>query len=131
MLMGSAEVLADKPKEAIVFAEDMPDVDVAALQTTNPGGLTNLGNTCYLNSTLQCLRLVPELSTSLQKFVPKSSEAERDTVVFGMRDVMSELERSSAAREVTPVKFVNTFRTAFPMFAQRDERGQGFVQQDA
>ena len=32
----------DKPKEAVVFAEDMPDVDVAALSTDNPGGLTNL-----------------------------------------------------------------------------------------
>ena len=30
-------------------------------------GLTNLGATCYLNSTLQCFKSVPELTTALEK----------------------------------------------------------------
>ena len=33
MLMGSAEKAPEAPKEATVFAEDMPAVDVAALAT--------------------------------------------------------------------------------------------------
>jgi hypothetical protein len=38
---------------------------------------------------------------------------------------------SNASKEVMPLKFVNTFRTAFPMFAQRTDDGRGYMQQDA
>ena len=94
------------------------------------GGLSNLGNTCYLNSTLQCMRVIPELATSLTKFEGKT-DAANGAVITGMRDLVGELERSSAAVEVRPFKFVSVFRQNFPMFAQQAEGGRGFVQQDA
>jgi len=128
MLMGSAEKVPEPPPVATVFAEDLPAIEVASMETENPGGLTNLGNTCYLNSTLQCLKAIPEFNTSLQRFEGSGAE---DTMVIAMREIIDDLIRSNAAREVRPLKFVSTFRTAFPLFAERTEDGRGFVQQDA
>lgn len=45
--------------------------------------------------------------------------------------MLGELDRSSAAKEVQPFRFVQTFREAFPMFAQKTDDGRGYVQQDA
>lgn len=127
MLMGSAETLT-KPAEQTVFAEDLPADVLAAKAAQHPGGLANLGNTCYLNSGLQVLKRIPEISTSLQKFTGSSLP---DPVLSGMNELMGELDRSSSAMEVKPFKFVGTFRNAFPMFAEQAEGGRGYVQQDA
>jgi len=37
-------------------------------QLEMPAGLNNLGNTCYMNATLQCLRSVPELRDAIKKY---------------------------------------------------------------
>lgn len=132
MLMGSAEKAPEAPKEATVFAEDMPAVDVAALATDNPGGLSNLGNTCYLNSSLQCMKAIPELTSALQVYTSQGGPRDGTvSIVPQMRSIMTDLQGSNAAREVNPFGFVSAFRAAFPMFAERTENGQGYVQQDA
>ena len=129
MLMGSAEAVPEAPPVATVFAEDMPAIEVAAMGTDNPGGLSNLGNTCYLNSTLQCMKAIPEVSSSLKLYNGAGGPAE-DSFVLAMRAIITELERSNAAREVRPQNFVQTFHEAFPVFAQRTPDGHP-MQQDA
>lgn len=43
-------------------------VVIGFLQLDLPEGLINLGNTCYMNATVQCLKTVPELKNALLSY---------------------------------------------------------------
>lgn len=66
LMMGTADEIPSGPVEKVVFMEDLSDNRLAELLDL-PAGLENLGNTCYLNATVQCLKTVPELRHALQK----------------------------------------------------------------
>lgn len=66
MVIGTAGELPKGPAGPITFLEDMTDAQLAEA-TRLKVGLVNLGNTCYLNSTLQVMRAIPELQVALNK----------------------------------------------------------------
>lgn len=66
MVIGTAGELPKGPSVTITFLEDMTDSQLAEA-TRQKVGLVNLGNTCYLNSTLQVMRAIPELQVALNK----------------------------------------------------------------
>ncbi|XP_016109125.1 ubiquitin carboxyl-terminal hydrolase 14-like [Sinocyclocheilus grahami] len=65
LMMGSADALPEEPVVRPMFVEDMTEEQLASAMEL-PCGLTNLGNTCYMNATVQCLRSVPELKDALR-----------------------------------------------------------------
>jgi len=75
MLMGSAEVQAvEPPPQAPQFLEDLPEAQQEHMETRAYGaGLQNLGNTCYMNSVVQCMYAVEPLRQALKHYTPPAS----------------------------------------------------------
>jgi len=149
MMMGTpstdaAEIVA--PKEKIKFAEDLTEAEAAKLEGATPAGLQNLGNTCYLNSTLQVLKSMPEMQEELVAYRPAPTSSNianlQNLSQFGLGGLGSSNDLTSSLRDLykqmsetqegfPPLMFLNALRTAFPQFAQRARHGHGYAQQDA
>ena len=149
MMIGTPS--SDTPKAPIekpVFLEDMTDAERAKQKGAIPSGLQNLGNTCYMNSTLQTLRFVPELQEELMRYTSpgrSGSDAatsllssfardlglgggeDREDLTGALRDLYKQM--GSTLEGFPPIMFLQTLRTAFPQFAQTRE-GR-YEQQDA
>lgn len=133
MLMGSSEKLPEAPAEKPKFIEDMNDNELAAALEL-PAGLTNLGNTCYMSATVQCLKTVPELNEALKKFDVKlsllatlSNGPNNQGVTAALRDLYATMSSSSVSE---PLVLLRMLHRSIPRFAQRGE-GNTFQQQDA
>lgn len=126
LLLGTAEDIATEPVQQTKFVEDMNETELATA-TETPAGLTNLGNTCYMNASVQCLRAIPELRDALKTFNEEMSLAPAQSITTSMKRVFEQMEKNST---VTPILLLQTLHMAFPQFAQSGEDGN-YRQQDA
>ncbi|TIB17082.1 hypothetical protein E3P92_01191 [Wallemia ichthyophaga] len=120
IVIGAAGPLPEAPNQKVVFMEDLSEKDLSqALK--NPVGLTNLGNTCYLNSSVQVLRAIPELQSTL-------SNTQNSGLLRSLQSLFSSLNNSTDA--ITPTAFLTMLRSSYQQFTETDRYGQ-FAQQDA
>ena len=122
-MMGTAEAPPENLNTNQVFLEDLPPEEQDTTGLSKYGaGLTNLGNTCYMNSTLQCLYNVPPLKSSLADY------AGQHPLTKSAGSLFQQMDKSAVA--VSPMWFLSAMRSAFPQFDQVGREGF-HMQQDA
>uniref|UniRef100_A0A8C4X6A5 Ubiquitin carboxyl-terminal hydrolase n=1 Tax=Erpetoichthys calabaricus TaxID=27687 RepID=A0A8C4X6A5_ERPCA len=131
LMMGSADALPEEPSVRPVFVEDMTEEQLASAMEL-PCGLTNLGNTCYMNATVQCLRSVPELKESLRSYSgvlsASGANASSQYITAALRDLYESMDKTSSS--IPPIILLQFLHMAFPQFAEKGDQGQ-YLQQDA
>ena len=130
MMMGSADAVSvEAPTNAPTFLEDLPEAEQEAAENRGYGsGLANVGNTCYMNSTLQCLYSVEGLREALKDYRPGGVDASAAKLVKATKELFADLERGGPA--FPPFAFLLSLRDLFPQFAQQTNEGI-YMQQDA
>lgn len=125
LLMGSQEVIPKAPENKPVFVEDLNENKLNELLNL-PAGLENLGNTCYINATIQCLKTVPEFCKKIRQCEIIDLD-DKSLLAQALRNVYDNMETCAV---VEPTFLVSIILKNIPRFGENQHNGV-FQQQDA
>lgn len=122
MVLGTPDRdLPTKKPNQQVFLEDFNENQLVKV-SHDPSGLVNLGNTCYLNSSLQTIYSLKDISKKIDSYSDNLN-----ILVTTLRGIFKAMNKRQ--ENVNPTLFLMQFRNKFPQFAEQ-ERGF-YKQQDA
>ena len=128
-MLGAApkEISATAAKPEVTFVEDLTHEEKMKILREKGEeivfGLNNLGNTCYLNSTVQCLGRVKELRESLKDYTTENPNSYNaldlsKKLTYAWGSTYKQLD--TATEPVTPMLLVKVIRDINPMFAEAE-----------
>lgn len=126
LMMGSQDDIPKPPEVQTVFMEDLNENKLTELLNL-PAGLENMGNTCYINATVQCLKTVPEFVKQIRQCDVSHALNAKALMHQAIKGLFDSMENRAV---VEPSFLVRTLLKAVPRFAENQQNGL-FQQQDA
>lgn len=128
MVLGSPELNLPIAPINNVFLEDLNESSLKSY-SNEPIGFENLGNTCYLNSSIQALYSIPSLQKRLTQNDKVGEIGTNEHLVLQLKRVFKELENKKQD-SIVPNNLITSLRVLYPQFNERDQYGR-YKQQDA
>lgn len=92
MMLGSVDKLPEAPVQKTQFVEDLTEAQLAQALDL-PVGLKNLGNTCYLNAVVQCIKTVPEICEALKSYKSNYGGDPHGSLTVALKDTYEQMDK--------------------------------------